>query len=78
MGRPIGVKDRQPRMYLGMMASKDSESYILPDSGCEKATSYIQEHYPLEIQSICLECPFGECVYDHETRGGWQKGRSRK
>uniref|UniRef100_A0A6H1ZKF5 Uncharacterized protein n=1 Tax=viral metagenome TaxID=1070528 RepID=A0A6H1ZKF5_9ZZZZ len=35
--------------------SSDENSYNQPDSGCSKATNYLEE------QSHCFECPFEEC-----------------
>ncbi len=41
----------------------ESISYCKADSGCKVAT----EH--LGSQSLCLECPFPECIYDDPLKG---------
>jgi ribosomal protein S14 len=47
---------------------RDAENYTRPDSGCEKATQFLQR------QSKCLECPFWpdikDCVFDRDGRAG--------
>ncbi len=70
MARLAGSRDSQPRRYEGEKSSTESENYAHFDSGCEKATAYLREHYPLEEgASECLECPLAECYYSQDNRG---------
>ena len=68
MGRPFGVRDSKPRMYQGKLRSKDNESYNLSDSGSREATDYLKH------QSLCLECPFPECLLDKLKKSGPRVG----
>ena len=48
--------------------STDGESYNLSNSGCKVATLH------LGYSSLCLECPFPECVLDKVRKPGSKAG----
>ena len=41
--------------HVNRLSNPDSNSNIMPDSGCRWATDFLGH------QSLCLECPFPEC-----------------
>jgi len=57
VGRPPGIKDKGPRKKMEGRGKPDSEAYRYADSGCPRATEYLNR------QSSCLSCPFGRCQY---------------
>ena len=58
MARPVGVKELAPRRRMAVRASKDGDAYLWADSGCVDATRLLGR------QSLCLECPYDECLLD--------------
>ena len=63
MARPKGVIESKPRKRrISSKGSPDYQGYVLSDSGCKKATKYLRH------PSLCLECPFPECIF--EIKGG--------